>query len=127
MITGLLAALVSAVCYGVASVLQAVAARSAPRTDGVDPRLLLRLLGRPAFLGGLVLDVVGFAAQFVALRTAPVFLVQAALAAALAVTAIVAVPVLGVRLARRGGVAGGAGAPGPAPLPGSAGGAGAAP
>jgi drug/metabolite transporter (DMT)-like permease len=100
-ITGLLAALASAVCYGVASVLQAVAARSAPRTEGVDPRLLLRLLVRPAFLGGLLLDVAGFAAQFAALRTVPVFLVQAALAAALAVTAIVAVPVLGVRLARR--------------------------
>jgi drug/metabolite transporter (DMT)-like permease len=100
-ILGVLAALASAVCYGVASVLQAVSARAQPHTRGVDPRLLLRLLGRAPFVAGLLLDVGGFASQFLALRSVPVFLVQAALAASLAVTALVAVPVLGVRLRRR--------------------------
>jgi drug/metabolite transporter (DMT)-like permease len=105
MLLGLFAALGASVCYGVATVLQAVAARSAPHTADVDPRLLLRLLRRIPFLGGVVLDVVGFALQFLALRQVPVFLVQTALAANLAVTALVAVPVLGARLTRRDGAA----------------------
>jgi drug/metabolite transporter (DMT)-like permease len=100
-VLGLLAAFTSAVCYGVASVLQAVAARAAARTRGVDPRLLLRLLRRGPFVGGLVLDVGGFVAQVIALRVVPVFVVQAAQAANLAVTALVAVPVLRTRLRRR--------------------------
>jgi drug/metabolite transporter (DMT)-like permease len=98
---GLLGALASAICYGVASVLQAAAARAAPQTRDVDPRLLLRLLGRAPFVGGILLDVAGFAAEFMALRTVPVFLVQAAVAANLAVTALVAVPILKVRLRPR--------------------------
>jgi drug/metabolite transporter (DMT)-like permease len=95
MLLGLFAALASSVCYGVATVLQAVAARAAPRTGGVDPRLLLRLLRRAPFLAGILLDAVGFALQILALRRIPVFLAQTALAANLAVTALVGVPVLG--------------------------------
>jgi drug/metabolite transporter (DMT)-like permease len=94
MTLGLIAALVSAVCYGVASVLQAGAARGTS-TAGWG---LLRMLARAAFVGGILLDVAGFAAQFVALRVAPVFLVQATQASNLAVTALVAVPVLKMRL-----------------------------
>jgi drug/metabolite transporter (DMT)-like permease len=101
MVVGIVAALLSAVCYGVASVLQARAARAETSATGVDPGLLLRLLRRAPFLIGLLFDAGGFAAQFVALRVAPVFMVQAALAASLAVTAIVAVPVIGVRLRGR--------------------------
>jgi drug/metabolite transporter (DMT)-like permease len=101
MVGGLLGALLSAVCYGVASVLQARAVKASPPGAGVDPRLLLRLLRRVPFVGGLVLDVAGFVAQFAALRVAPVFLVQAAQAASLAVTAVVAIAVLRVRLGVR--------------------------
>lgn len=101
MVVGLAAAGLSAVLYGIGSVLQAGAARSEPSVAGVDPGLLLRLLRRTPFLAGLLLDAGGFAAQFVALRAAPVFLVQAALAASLAVTAVAAVPLLGVRLRGR--------------------------
>jgi drug/metabolite transporter (DMT)-like permease len=101
MTMGLLGALASAVFYGVASVLQAVAARAAPQTRDVDPRLLLRLLRRAPFLGGVLLDIAGFAAEFTALRTVPVFLVQAVVASSLAVTALVAVPVLKARLRPR--------------------------
>jgi drug/metabolite transporter (DMT)-like permease len=97
---GLLAALASAVCYGVASVLQAVAARNTAAAHRVDPKLLARVLRQRPFLIGLALDGLGFVAQFIALRTLPVFAVQAALAASLAVTAVVAVPVLGLRLER---------------------------
>jgi drug/metabolite transporter (DMT)-like permease len=98
MVVGVVAALLAAACYGVASVLQARAARADTPTTGLDPGLLLRLLRRTPFLLGLLLDGVGFVAQFAALRVAPVFLVQAALAASLAVTAVVAVPMLKVRL-----------------------------
>jgi drug/metabolite transporter (DMT)-like permease len=99
---GVLAALVSALCYGVASVLQAKAARVDPAGPA---RPLLRLVVRAPFVGGVLLDVVGFAAQFAALRVAPVFLVQAAQAGSLAVTAAVAVAVLRIRLSARDWVA----------------------
>ena len=91
-------AIVSAICYGTASVLQAIAARRAPASDHVDPRVLVRIFSQWPFIIGLALDGLGFVAQFIALRSLPIFLVQAALAASLAVTALVAVPVLKLRL-----------------------------
>jgi drug/metabolite transporter (DMT)-like permease len=97
MVWGALAALASALFYGVASVLQAIGARRTPES-GADPRVLLRVLMQLPFLAGLALDGLGFAAEFFALRSMPIFAVQAALAASLAVTAVVAVPLLGLRL-----------------------------
>ena len=101
MIFALLAAVGSAICYGVASVLQAIGARSTHDTGTVDPRLLGRLLANTPFLIGVLLDITGGVLQFLSLRTLPLFLVQATQAANLAVTAVVAVPVLGARLAGR--------------------------
>jgi drug/metabolite transporter (DMT)-like permease len=106
MALGVLAALVSALCYGVASVLQSKAARLEPGGPGV--RSLFRLLVRGPFIGGMLLDMMGFAAQFTALRVAPVFLVQAAQAASLAVTASAASAFLEIRLDRRDWLAVGA-------------------
>ncbi|MFG2135552.1 hypothetical protein [Streptomyces sp. NPDC048650] len=102
MVLGMICALASAVCFGTASVLQAVAARAtAPGTgSGVDPRLLLRVLTQWRYLLGLVLDGLGFALELVALRALPIYAVGAALAATLAVTAVVAAPVLHTRLSR---------------------------
>jgi drug/metabolite transporter (DMT)-like permease len=94
------AALAAAVCYGVASVLQAVGARRTPTAENVDPAVLMRTLRQVPFLAGLALDGLGFLAQYWALRTVPIFVVQAALAGSLAVTAVVAVPVLHARLGR---------------------------
>lgn len=91
---GVLTALVSALCYGLASVLQSKAAQAAPMS-------LSRLAVRPTFVAGVLLDVIGFAAQFLALRVTAVFVVQAAQAASLAVTAAVAVVVLHARLHAR--------------------------
>ena len=101
MIIGLIAAGLSALCYGIASVLQASAARSEHDTGGVDARLLTRLARKGPFVAGVGLDLVAFAAQFVALRYLAVFVVQAVQASNLAVTAIAAVPLLGARLAGR--------------------------
>ncbi len=106
MLIPLLATVCSAVFYGVASVLQSIGARRSAAGGTVDPRLLLRVLRQGPFVAGVGLDILGFACQFYALRSLPLFLVQAALAANLAVTAVVAIPVLGVRLGQ-GTVAGG--------------------
>jgi drug/metabolite transporter (DMT)-like permease len=119
MALGVLAALVSALCYGVASVLQAKAARVDRARPGSRP--LVRLVVRAPFRVGMVLDAAGFAAQFTALRVAPVFLVQAAQATSLAVTAAVAVPVLKIRLSVREWIAVGAACAGLAALALSAG------
>ncbi|SEO76594.1 DMT family transporter [Amycolatopsis saalfeldensis] len=101
MVWGLLCALLSAVAYGVASVMQAVAAKAAPDAGaGVDPRLLLRVLRQWKFVLGLGFDVLGFVAQIAALHVLPLFVVQAAQAASLAVTAVAA-RVFGVRLGAR--------------------------
>ncbi|HEY2060612.1 MAG TPA: DMT family transporter [Amycolatopsis sp.] len=101
MVWGLLCALLSAVAYGVASVMQAVAAKASPDSGaGVDPRLLLRVLRQWKFVLGLGFDVLGFVAQIAALHVLPLFVVQAAQAASLAVTAVAA-RVFGVRLGAR--------------------------
>jgi hypothetical protein len=97
---GLLGALVAAGCYGTASVLQAVGSRRVAGTAGLDPRLIVRLAGQLPFVAGLALDLAGFAASVLALRTLPLFLVQAAAAASVGVTALLAARFLGARLAR---------------------------
>ncbi|MET8683983.1 hypothetical protein ABZV77_07170 [Streptomyces sp. NPDC004732] len=96
----MICALGSAVCFGMASVLQAVATRAtAPGTgSGVDPALLLRALRQWRYVAGLALDGLGFLLQIVALRSVPIYAVGAALAASLAVTAVVAARLLRVRL-----------------------------
>ncbi|MFK8909921.1 hypothetical protein, partial [Streptomyces sp. YS-3] len=100
----MICALGSAVCYGTATVLQAVAARAASGPaagsgeTGVDPALLLRAVRQWRYIAGLGLDGLGFVLQIVALRAVPIYAVGAALAASLAVTAVVSARVLAVRL-----------------------------
>lgn len=101
MLIDVLAALTAAVAYGVAAVLQSVAARREAATPGLDPTLLLRLLRQPTFVVALALNVAGYALHLVALRTLPLFLVQAAIAASVAVTAVLSAPVLGTVLSPR--------------------------
>ncbi|MCX4560392.1 MULTISPECIES: hypothetical protein [Streptomyces] len=97
-------ALGAAVCFGTATVLQAIAARAAEPTadasgsSGVDAALLWRALREWRYLAGLALDGVGFVLQIAALRSLPIYTVGAALAASLAVTAVVAAWLLHVRL-----------------------------
>lgn len=99
---GWLCAMVAAVAYGVASVLQAMGARAVDEgAPGVDPRLLLRVFRQWRYVVGTGLDLVGFVAQLIALRVLPLFAVQAALAASLAVTAVVAASAMGARLRSR--------------------------
>ncbi|MDX3244575.1 hypothetical protein PV408_22795, partial [Streptomyces sp. ME18-1-4] len=100
-------ALGAAICFGTATVLQAMAARAA--ADGSDGRgsggggdaaLLMRAVRQWRYLAGLALDGLGFLFQIAALRSVPIYAVGAALASSLAVTAVVAARLLRVRLSR---------------------------
>ncbi|WP_405877390.1 MULTISPECIES: DMT family transporter [unclassified Streptomyces] len=91
-------ALGAAVCFGTATVLQAVAARAASAGGGGEAALLLRALRQWRYLAGLALDGLGFLLQIVALRSIPIYAVAAALASSLAVTGVVAARLLHVRL-----------------------------
>ncbi|WP_262505925.1 hypothetical protein [Streptomyces sp. TRM68367] len=93
-------ALGAAVCFGTATVLQAMAARVADTGRGGEAALLLRALRQWRYVAGLGLDGVGFLLQIAALRSVPIYAVGAALAASLAVTAVVAARLLRVQLSR---------------------------
>jgi len=100
-VVDVLAAITAAVAYGVAAVLQSVAARRVAMASGLDPTLLVRMTRQPAFVVALVLNLLGYALHLVALRTLPLFLVQAAIASSVAVTAVLSGPVLGTVLSAR--------------------------
>ena len=108
MLASLTAALVAAVFYGIASVMQSIAAHEASNrkpqdadAGGIDPGLLPRMLRQWRFVVSLCLDALGFVAQLIALQRLPLFAVQAIVAANLAVTAVVASLVIKVRLSWR--------------------------
>ncbi|MGW5330269.1 hypothetical protein [Streptomyces sp. NPDC004014] len=105
MFLGLVAALVAAVCFGLASVFQARGARAPGRPEDRGLRAAARALRSGPFLFGTALDVAGFAFSVLALRRLPLFVVQAVTNASLAVTALAAVRLLGVRIRVRDGVA----------------------
>lgn len=87
----LASALGAACCFGIAAVMQALSARAASvGTATVSPQLLMRMLGQWRFIASIGLDFIGFIAQLIALRRLPLFVVQAAIAASLAVTAVTA-------------------------------------
>jgi drug/metabolite transporter (DMT)-like permease len=91
---GLAGALGAAVAYGAGSVLQDVGARRTHASGSLDPRLLLRLARQAPYVAGLGCDLLGFALSLVALRTLPLFAVQAAVASSIGVTALLAAWVL---------------------------------
>jgi drug/metabolite transporter (DMT)-like permease len=95
----LAAALASAFCYGIGSVMQAIAVRAASRrpvlaaaglTERVDPGLVIRMFRQWPFVLSLLLDFAGFICQLIALRRLPIFEVQVIMASNLAVTAVFA-------------------------------------
>ncbi|WP_258726417.1 hypothetical protein [Cellulomonas sp. NS3] len=96
MTAALLGLAAAALCSGTATILQAVAARR----ETVRPGLALwRGLARSAtYWSALALVAAGFGLSFLALRTLPLFLVQAGRASSLVVAALLATVVLGARL-----------------------------
>ena len=110
MLVSLLAALGSAFCYGIACVMQAISVRAASRrpaaepdagSRGVDPGLVVRMLRQGPFLASILIDLIGFIGQLIALRRLPLFAVQAIIASNLAVTAVFAAWLMKVRLSVR--------------------------
>ncbi|GAA2479157.1 hypothetical protein [Terrabacter carboxydivorans] len=97
MTLGLFGALLAALAYGAATVLQAVGVR---RAAALPPgtAVLGRVRAAWPYAVGLALDGVGFLASVAALRTLPLFLVESAIASSVAVTAVLSVLVLHVRL-----------------------------
>ena len=97
MLVALLGAAVAAIAYGTATVLQAIGVqRMAAIPDGAA--LWTRLVAGRLYAFGLILDVLGFLASVASLRTLPLFLVESAVASSVAVTAVLAVLVLDLRL-----------------------------
>jgi drug/metabolite transporter (DMT)-like permease len=99
---GLVTAVLAAVAFGVASILQAIGARGEPAGDGIDLWLLVRMLRYPAFLLSIVLSVTGFGLHLVALRGLPLFAVQPIIAGSVAVTAVIQALTGREPLSRRG-------------------------
>lgn len=91
-----LAAMIAA--YGVANLLQSIAAARTTVHHTFDPALLLRLAVHRTYLVGLGCQMLGFVLAFLARRDLPLFLVQASVAAGLGVTAVLGVLVLKWRL-----------------------------
>jgi drug/metabolite transporter (DMT)-like permease len=84
--------------YGVANLLQSVAATRTTVHHTLDPALLLRLASHRTYLIGVGCQTLGFVLAFLARRDLPLFLVQASVAAGLGVTALLGVLVLKWRL-----------------------------
>lgn len=82
------------VAYGVANLLQSIAAANTDLHQGFSPRLLWRLGKHKAYLFGIGFQFAAFALAFLARRDLPLFLVQSAVAAGLGVTAVLGVLVL---------------------------------
>jgi hypothetical protein len=82
------------VAYGVANLLQSIAAARTDLHHAFHLRLLWRLGKHRAYLFGVGCQVAGFALAFLARRDLPLFLVQSAVAAGLGVTAVLGVLML---------------------------------
>ncbi len=81
-----------------AAILQSLGAHRVPRYARLDVRLLLALLRSGPYLAGLGLDAVSFVLTLLALRTTPLFVVQAIVAAAIALIAASSIPLHDRRL-----------------------------
>lgn len=101
MLLALTCAVGTMLAYGFATVFQSIGARRVTASDTLDVGLVVRLVRQGPYLAGLALDVVGVALTVVALRRLPLFVVQAAIAGSLAVTAVVASRVVDTRLTGR--------------------------
>ena len=98
MLLALVCALAANVSYGIGTVLQAAGARRTSTSEHLDVMLFARLSRQLPYLAGLGLDAIGFVASIVALRTLPLFVVQAAIAGSVGVTALASVFAFGFRL-----------------------------
>ncbi|MGW4160908.1 hypothetical protein [Streptomyces sp. NPDC004788] len=111
MLIGLLTAVAASICYGTGSVLQALGSRKSARREAAAAGQLTQH-GGPSlsstakaamtweFVGGSILDFVGFGLGALAARMLPLFLSQTVISANLVITAVLGVRLLGIRLTR---------------------------
>lgn len=91
-------ALGAALCNALATVLQRKAALSVPRSDSLRAGLMLDLLRRPVWLGGMAAVIASAVCQAVALATGPITVVQPLLVLELPLTLVIATALLQGRL-----------------------------
>ena len=91
----------AACCYDTGYALQALEARRAPARAALRPALLAHLLRRPLWVGGTLLSVAGWPLQVLALRHAPLTLVQPTLALGLLLLLVLGVRILGEHVGLR--------------------------
>ncbi len=82
-------ALLAAALYGTGAAIEQRQAASAPESAAGRPRLLAQLARQPLWLLGLTVQVAGFAAHAVALRTGPLAVVQMLVGAELIVAVVI--------------------------------------
>ncbi len=106
MLTGILLTLVAAACFECSYVLQALEVRAVPAMTRASVGGLRRLAARPVWVASIALSVAGFGLQVLALRHAPLSLVQPLLAIGLLGLLAFSATVLGEPVGRRevGGV-----------------------
>jgi len=102
---GLPAAVGSAALYGVAPLVQAVAARREQAGTGLGLGLLARLVRRPLWLGGLAVEMVAFVLEVYALSVAPVAMIGPVMALDMIVFTLLAGRALREHLSRLGAAA----------------------
>jgi len=95
---GVLFAVLAALFTAAATIMQAIGARRVHRYRALDPRLLLSVMKSGPYVTGIVLLSVSFVATLVALRSTPLFVVQAIGAASLAMIAGASVVIYRTRL-----------------------------
>jgi drug/metabolite transporter (DMT)-like permease len=100
-LTGIALALVAAACFECSYVLQALEVRAVPRMTRASIGALARLAARPAWLLSIVLSLLGFGLQVLALTRAPLSLVQPLLATGLLGLLAFSATVLGEPVGRR--------------------------
>jgi drug/metabolite transporter (DMT)-like permease len=100
-LTGILLALAAAACFECSYVLQALEVRAVPEMARASVGALRRLAARPVWLASIALSVAGFGLQVLALRHAPLSLVQPLLATGLLGLLAFSATVLGEPVGRR--------------------------
>ena len=101
MLTGIALALAAAACFECSYVLQALEVRAVPEMRRASAGALARLAARPIWLAAIALSLVGFGLEVLALRHAPLSLVQPLLATGLLVLLAFSATVLGEPVGRR--------------------------
>jgi drug/metabolite transporter (DMT)-like permease len=96
--SGLIFAILAALCTAGATMMQAIGAQRAQHFPTVDARLLLRLIKSMPYVIGLILLTISFAFSLVALHSTALFVVQAISAASLAVIAGLSTVIYRMRL-----------------------------